>query len=97
MELCHVCSLDIIFPPPKEPGNHRYGKMISTNPFESLILFLSLRLFNWSSNICKRECSEANVVSEYFSLKQLYIMKMEAEGAKLSDAAFKWGKTCLEM
>ena len=30
---------------------------ISTNRFKTLILFLSLRLLNWSSNICKRECS----------------------------------------
>ena len=83
MELYHVWSLDIILPPPKEPGNHRYGKDISTNRFESLILFLSLRLFKGPQIYVK-----GNVISDHSSLKQLYIMKMEAEGAKFSDAAF---------
>ena len=66
--------------------------LISTNRFKSLI-FSCLCVYSTGPQIYVK----GNVISEYSSLKQLYIMKMEAEKAKFSDAAFKWGKTCLAM
>ena len=97
MDMCHVwICLEIIFhPPPNEPGNHHYGKNYCwSQPIDLSHWFFScLCVYSTGPQIYVK----GNVISEYSSLKQLYIMKMEAEGAKFSDAAFKWGKTCLAM
>ena len=57
--------------------------LISTNSFKRLF-FSCLCVYSTGAQIYV----EGNVISQYFSLKQLYIMKMEAEGVKFSDAAF---------
>ena len=60
---------------------------ISTNRFKTLILFLSLRLFNWFSNICKRECS----VRIFFSETTVYY-ENGSRGGKILWCSFLMGK-----
>ena len=91
MDMCHVwICLEIIFhPPPNEPGNHRYGKTSCWSQPIHLkdCFFLSLRLFNWCSNICWRECN----IPIFFSETTVYY-ENGSRGGKILWCSFQMGK-----
>ena len=91
MDMCHVwICLEIIFhPPPNEPGNHRYGKTSCWSQPIHLrdCFFLSLRLFNWCSNICWRECN----IPIFFSETTVYY-ENGSRGGKILRCSFLNGK-----